>query len=66
MFFLEQTKKAPQSTEANMGNKDQAKSLENLISFEENDNPRGCTPGAEIQNTGRHHLPSPGKSTPLI
>uniref|UniRef100_A0A671TF56 RING-type E3 ubiquitin transferase n=1 Tax=Sparus aurata TaxID=8175 RepID=A0A671TF56_SPAAU len=40
LFFLEQTKKAPQSTEANMGNKDQAKSLENLISFEENDNPR--------------------------
>uniref|UniRef100_A0A671THS8 Tripartite motif containing 25 n=1 Tax=Sparus aurata TaxID=8175 RepID=A0A671THS8_SPAAU len=65
LFFLEQTKKAPQSTEANMGNKDQAKSLENLISFEENDNPRGCTPGAEIQNTGRHHLPSPGKMLTL-
>lgn len=52
-----QTKKAPQSTEANMGNKDQAKSLENLISFEENDNPRGCTPGAEIQNTETSSIP---------
>lgn len=67
-FFviLEQTKKAPQSTEASMGNKDQAKSLENLISFGASDEPRGCTPGAELQKPGRHHLPSPGKSTPLI
>ncbi|KAM8772803.1 E3 ubiquitin/ISG15 ligase TRIM25 isoform 1-T2 [Acanthopagrus schlegelii] len=52
-----QTKKAPQSTEASMGNKDQAKSLENLISFGANDKPRGCTPGAELQKPETSHIP---------
>ncbi|KAM9362899.1 E3 ubiquitin/ISG15 ligase TRIM25-like [Symphorus nematophorus] len=42
-----QTKKAPQSTEGKMGNKNQACSMENLLLFGGKDNPRGLTPAAE-------------------
>ncbi|XP_073330634.1 E3 ubiquitin/ISG15 ligase TRIM25-like isoform X2 [Pagrus major] len=52
-----QTKKAPQSTEANMGNKNQSQSVENLLDFGEKDKPGGCTPGAELLKPETSNIP---------
>ncbi|XP_034747123.1 E3 ubiquitin/ISG15 ligase TRIM25-like isoform X2 [Etheostoma cragini] len=42
-----QKQKPPQATEANMGKKDQARSMENLLEFGGNNKPEGCSPAAE-------------------
>ncbi|XP_018534032.1 E3 ubiquitin/ISG15 ligase TRIM25 isoform X1 [Lates calcarifer] len=42
-----QTKKPPQSTEDTVGNRNLARSMENLLEFGGKDKPRGCPPAAE-------------------
>lgn len=55
-FFLEPTKKGFQSTECNMGNKNQASSVENLLDLDGEDKPRGRSPSADPkEKPGRHH-----------
>ena len=56
-FSLEQPKKAPQSTEGKMGNKNLARSMENLLASGGKDKPRGLTVAAESkEKPGRHCL----------